>query len=215
MYLGGSFATGEFTPGVSDYDLMVVIDHDLDARTVSQLHSYHEELARSDPEALSLQGDYVPRESLTAEGTTEPTWWFGDGELRAPAPMISADNVANHREEGIAVFGPDPRSILPAVTPDQIRAAVREMLADSPDLTSERSAANELFDIARSLAALETGRPTSHAAGLRWALTHVDAKWHDALRRADEIRAGAQVGDTNDRLRRAVRAWRASLGLER
>jgi hypothetical protein len=200
-------------PNVSDYDLMVVTKHDLDAKTVLQLRSYHHNLARSDEESLRLEGDYVPRGWITPEGTTNPTWWFRNGALRDPAPMLSADNIANLRTEGVAVFGPPPEVLLPLVTPDQVRAAVREMLADEPDVTNERSAAKELLDIARSLAALETGRPTSHGAGLRWAMANVDAKWHDSLRHAIEVRAGAPVEANDDRLRRAVEAWRASLGL--
>jgi hypothetical protein len=103
--------------------------------------------------------------------------------------------------------------LLPLVAPDQVRAAVRDMLAEHPEVTDERSAAKELLDVARSLAALETGRPTSHAAGLRWALANVDAKWLDALRHAADVRAGAAVDARDDRLRAALSAWRRSLGL--
>jgi predicted nucleotidyltransferase len=213
VYLGGSFATGDFVPGASDYDLMVVMDDDLDAETVIRLRSYHEDLARSDADSLRLEGDYVPRAWITAEGATGPTWWFRDGRLHDPAPMLSADNIANLRTDGIALLGPKPGVLLPPVTPDQVRAAVREMLAEAPDVTSERSAAKELLDVARSLAALETGQPTSHAAGLRWALAKVDVKWHDALRHAAEVRAGGAVDANDHRLRRALEAWRGSLGL--
>jgi hypothetical protein len=192
---------------------MVVTEDDPDAQAVIRLRSYHRDLARSDADSLRLEGDYTPRGWITAEGTTSPTWWFRDGELREPAPMLSADNIANLRTHGIAVFGPPPHQLLPAVTPDQVRAAVREMLAEEPDVTDERSAAKELLDIARSLAALETGDPTSHAAGLRWAATKVEVRWLDALHRAAEVRAGAVVDARDDRLRRALDAWRASLGL--
>jgi len=197
---------------VSDYDLMVVTAHDLDAETVIQLRSYHHDLARSDTDSERLEGDYVPQGWLTAAGATKPTWWFREGALRDPAPMLSADNIANLRADGIAVFGPEPAVLLPPVTPDQVRAAVREMLADTPDTASERSAAKELLDIARSLAALESGRPTTHTAGLRWALTNVDARWNDVLRRAVAVRAGAPTDANDDRLRGALDAWRASLG---
>ena len=111
---------------------MVVTEHDLDAQTVIRLRSYHHDLARSDVDSLRLEGDYVPRGWITAEGAKGPTWWFRDGELRDPASMLSADNIANLRTDGIAVFGPRPDVLLPLVTRDQVRAAVREMLAESP-----------------------------------------------------------------------------------
>ncbi|HEY6959012.1 MAG TPA: aminoglycoside adenylyltransferase domain-containing protein [Candidatus Limnocylindria bacterium] len=213
IYLGGSFATGDFAPGTSDYDLLVIVAGGLTAQRVSRLRALHAELAGQDAESLLLEGDYVPRDDLVPEGTTRPAWWFRAGSLQPPAFMLSADNIANMRDEGIAIIGPSAPLILPRVTAEHVRAAIRDMLAEKPEVSNERDAAKELLDIARSLAGLETARPTSHAAGLRWALEHVDRRWHAVLRRASEVRGGAACDGDDDTLRRALAAWREELGL--
>jgi len=213
IYLGGSYALGDFVPGASDYDLLVVTARDLTDDDVARLRAYHADLARRDPESLQLEGDYAPRDALVSAGTTRPVWWFREGSLREPDFMLSADNIMNMRDVGIALVGPSPRELLPDVTEDDVRAAVREMLVETPDASTERAAAGELLAVARSLAAIETGRPTSNAAGLRWALASVDPRWHEALRRAAEVQRGAPVDESDDRLRRVLSEWRASLGL--
>jgi hypothetical protein len=102
---------------------------------------------------------------------------------------VWADNIMNLREDGIAFFGPDPRVLLPPVTADQVRAAVRAMLADGPGRadTPER-AASEILDLVRSLCALERGRPCTKSEGARWSFDHLDPRWHPAIRSALVIR---------------------------
>ena len=212
IYLGGSYATGDFVPGASDYDLLVVTAREPTAEQVAQLRAYHAKLARRDPESLLLEGDYDPIDALVPEGTTRPVWWFREGTLRGPEFMLSADNIMNMRDVGVTVLGPTACELLPPVTHDQVRAAVREMLAEEPDRSSERAAAREVLGIARSLAALESGAPTSNAAGLRWAVEHLDPKWHDLLRHAMAVRSG-KVNANGDRVRRGLDELRASLGL--
>ena len=213
MYLGGSYSTREFRPG-SDYDVAVVITDEPTDEDLERLRSLHEMFAREDPESLLLEGDYLVRDTLIPQGTTGPAWWFRGGTLRAREPMMSADNIANLGRDGITVYGPPAREIFPAVTPDQIRAAVREMMAEAPDDSSELAAAREILDLARSLRALETGEPTSRAAGLEWGLAHMDPRWHDSLRKAADVRAGARPAPNDERLRKALRELRASLGLD-
>jgi len=127
--------------------------------------------------------------------------------------MLSADNLMNMRDDGITVVGPSARDVLPEATADDVRAAVREMLAEEPDRSTERSAAREILGIARSLAALESGRPVANAAGLRWALEHMDPGWHAILKRAAEVRRGGASEKDDSTLRRALDELRASLGL--
>ena len=212
VYVGGSYSTGEFVPG-SDYDIAVILAAEPMDRDVARLRALHESFAAEDAESLLLEGDYIARDTLIPEGTAVPAWWFRRGTLREREFMMSADNVANLGRDGIAAYGPPARGVFPAVSADQIRAAVREMMAETPDLSTEAAAARELLDLARSLRALESGEPTSRAAGFAWALEHLDRRWHASLQRAADVRAGAAIDAGDDRLRRAVRELRASLGL--
>lgn len=213
VYVGGSFSTGDFVANVSDFDLLVVVDDELTPALVERLTAYHAQLRGSGDESMRLEGDYVPLRWLVPEGTSRPVWWFRDGALRPPEFMLSADNIANLRRDGVAVYGPPARTLLPEVTAEQVRAAVRTMLADEPSVETEGDAARELIDVARSLSALDSGEPTSRSAGLAWAHRRMDPRWHPALRRAAEVRAGASVDPSDDTLRRALASLRSSLGL--
>jgi hypothetical protein len=215
VYLGGSFSTGDFVSGASDYDLLVLIAAELSPSQSERIVALHEELGRTEAEADLLEGDYVNVSVLVPEGTSRPAPWFRGGSLRAAEHMLSADNIANMRRHGVAVLGPPPASLLPDVGPELVRAAVKEMLAEDPDASTEHAAARELLDVARSLCALETGEPTSRAAGLRWAMRSMDARWRPALLRAAEVRNGAKVDLADETLRHALRELRGSLGLER
>jgi len=212
IYLGGSFATGDFVDGSSDYDLLVVVRDELMSADLSALTTLHAALARERADATRLEGDYVPRAWLVPRGTTRPAPFFRAGRLEERAEyMLSADNIADMREHGITVFGVPPGDVLPDVTPEDVRDAVRAMLADEPSSETERVAADEILDLARSLAALETGHPASKTEGVRWALAHLDAKWHPPVRRADHVRRGAAVDEGDTSLRRALSEMRASL----
>lgn len=195
--------------------MLVVLEREPPPGRVAELRRMHRALGRLDAQTLRIEGDYAPRDWLVPTGTTHPVYWFRDGELHEPLLMLSADNVANIRDRGIAVVGPPSATILPSVTPDQVRDAVREMMADDPDLSTELSAAREILDLARSLRALETGEPTSRRAGLEWGLRTMDARWRPSLRRADAVRRGEPVDPADASLRSAVVELRASLGLER
>ena len=82
--------------------------------------------------------------------------------------MLSADNIANMREQGIVLFGEPPTKVLPRVSVEDVRAAVREMLADQDASATERQAADEIVSLLRSMRALETGGPTTKSDGIRW-----------------------------------------------
>lgn len=213
VYLGGSFVTGGWRPG-SDYDVAVVVTAEPSVDEVERLRALHQTLAREDAESLLLEGDYLVHDTIVPEGTTVPAWWFRKGTIRGPDVMMSADNIANLGRDGIAVLGPAPAAVFPSVTPAQIRAAVREMMAEPPDSASEQTAAREILDLARSLRALESGEPTSRAEGFEWGMRTLDARWRAALLHARDVSGGAAVTTDDDSLRRTLVELRSSLGLQ-
>ena len=212
MYLGGSFSMDDFVDGSSDYDVLVVIRDPLGSREVAALVDLHERLLAEDRAASRLEGDYAPRGWLVPEGTREPVHWFRRGRLQPqPRFMLSADNIANMRQHAIVVTGPAPAEVLPAVHPDQVRAAVRSMLEAVKECSTERQAADEILSLLRSLRALETGAPTTKSDGLRWGHAHLDERWPLILDRVEAIRRGAHVETHDTTLRRAIESLRGLL----
>lgn len=208
VYLGGSASMGDFAPASSDWDVLVVTDGWLDDGRLAALGDLHRSLLEERPEADRIEGDYAPLEAIVPRGTTVPVPGIRHGIFvpRSAEIMLSADNIANMRLHGIPVRGPAPHEVLPEVTARDVRAAVREMILDAPAACgSEREAADEVLDLARSLRALETGLPTTKSEGAAWALESVDPQWHAAIRRALVARRGDPI-PAEDRLLRAALA---------
>ena len=211
VYLGGSYAMGDFIDGSSDYDLMVVVDAPLDRRDVEMLERAHATIAGL-PGFERLEGDYAPQAWLTPTGTSQPVDWFRAGRIRAERElMLSADNIANMREQGIVVFGEPPTNVLPRVSIEDVRAAVRAMLADQDASATERQAADEIVSLLRSMRALETGGPTTKSDGIRWGLEHLAPDRRVLIQEADRLRRGGVADETRSTLRDALTALRRQL----
>lgn len=209
VYLGGSVSMGDFVPATSDFDVLVVTEGSLTPTDLCAIDELHTRLAADFPDAQRLEGDYAPRHLLVPEGTSAPVPAFQRGQFEPDVQdiMLSADNIANLRDSGIAVYGPPADTVLPPVTPDDVRAAVLAMLDEGPgSCATEMDAAAEVLNLARSLYTLETGQPTTKSQGAAWALTHLAEPWHEVIRRAEAIRRGEPVAEDDTRLRTALPA---------
>lgn len=205
---------GDFVSASSDFDVLVVTEGVLSPDDLSAIEGLHRRLVAEYPDAQRLEGDYAPRHLLVPAGTSAPVPGFGRGQFQSDVReiMLSADNMANMRESVVAVYGPAAETVLPAVTPEDVRAAVLEMLREGPGhCATEQDAAAEILNLVRSLRALETGRPTTKSQGVAWALTHLDEHWHELVRGAEAIRRGEPVAAGDTRLRTALPALEYAL----
>jgi len=211
VYLGGSFSMGDFVENVSDYDLLVVVADRLLPPELAALSALHERVLATYPDAVHLEGDYAPRTWLTPEGTREAVPWFRGGQLPPPpAFMLSADNIAT-MGTALVVAGLPASDVMPHVTPEHVRDAVRAMLGDVDACETEAQAADEILALLRSMRALETGAPATKSDGVEWALAHLDKLWHPIIKRADAVRRGSAPESNEDTLRRGLDGLRELL----
>lgn len=204
IYLGGSWSMGDFVPSSSDDDVLVVVAAAFTGDQLAALARLHRRLRRMNPDAVRLEGDYAPRPMLIPSGTTAPVPGFRRGVFIPSSSeiMLSADNLANFRKDGRTVLGPPPKQLLPEVSPDDVRAAVRAMLAEIPVVVAtEAEAANAILNLLRSWCALESGEPTSKSQGAAWALARLDPRWHPAIHRALAARRGEPIPTASRLLR--------------
>lgn len=209
VYLGGSLASGDFCPASSDLDFLVVTRDTLSLEDALALELLHRDLLRRHPEAARLEGDYPPLDYIVPEGTTAPVPGCERGVFlpKVGELMLSADNICDMREHGVVFYGPDARELLPLVSPDQVRAAVREMLAQGPVAAdSPQEAAAVVLNLLRSAHALDTGRPVTKSGGAEWALTHLPAQWQPVIRAAVAIRCGDGTPADDELLRERLPA---------
>lgn len=191
LYLGGSVAVGDFCESSSDLDFLAVTDGALTSEDLLALAQLHRELLEAYPYAAKLEGDYAPLQSLMPEGTIEPVPGCERGRFlpRVGEVMLLADTIADMREHGLVFCGPAPQKLLPVVTGEQVRAAVRSLLRDGPGAPqTPGEAASAILNIVRSACALETGAITTKTAGAHWALCRLEESWHGVIRSALAIR---------------------------
>ncbi len=193
VYLGGSLSLGDFCEASSDVDFLVVTRAPLSTEEVQALEWLHRALLQSYPYASRLEGDYAPQSFLIPEGTIAPVPGCKRGVFlpNVGQIMLSADNIRNMREQGLAFYGPPPAEVLPPVTAGHVRTAVREMLMEeSGQSDTPEQAAQAVLNLLRSALALETGMPASKSAGAEWGLARLAPTWHPLIRAAVAVRRG-------------------------
>ncbi|MFZ5827686.1 MAG: aminoglycoside adenylyltransferase domain-containing protein [Bacillota bacterium] len=201
LYLGGSAAMGDFCEASSDLDFLAITEGPLSPEDLLAIGMLHTELLNEHPLAVRLEGDYAPRHFLVATGTTVPVPGCERGVFRPKVGeiMLSADNIYNVRASGIPFEGPDPREILPDVTPNQVRAAVREMLTEGPgSCHTPEEAAHGILNLCRSFCTLQSGRPSTKSAGAAWAMENLEPQWHPVIQAAMDLRCNGVLDPTQD-----------------
>jgi hypothetical protein len=205
LLVAGSLATGDYVPGVSDLDLVAVVDGPLDREREACLSDLHQDLDGGAAAGTDLGCVYVEERMLLDPEALHPTWTHGE-LVRRTLSGVSRAELVRH---GFAVFGRSPAELLPAVSDDDVREAARAELcgywawaARRPRMWLNPVIADlGLTSMARGRYALRTGRLMTKTE----AISQVRAPgWLvDHLRRR---RQGEPV--VSPRLRAAWIAWR-------
>jgi hypothetical protein len=125
LYVGGSLATGDYHPGVSDIDAVAMVETTPRPATRAELTALHERLAEEFEDATALHCAYVSADRIGDVRRTHWTWAFGE-LFRRPLSGIAR---AELQADPIVVFGPSPASWLPPVSRAELRESVRAEVA--------------------------------------------------------------------------------------
>ncbi|NVZ50602.1 nucleotidyltransferase domain-containing protein [Pseudomonas sp. B6002] len=148
LYLYGSVARGEASPGVSDLDLTLVLNEPPDAHALELLERIRQTLEQRHPEVIKIDFDIGHRtEVLAPEQNNRWGYWLKHG-----CRCVWGDDLAPHFE----LFRPS-RDIAQALNGDfqQILAAYRERIdlaSDAPErLRLQREASRKLIRSTQTL----------------------------------------------------------------
>jgi hypothetical protein len=197
IYLRGSLAMGDFDPATSDIDLLAVTERPVSEGEFQRLSEFHEHLARSpNPFANEIEIAYIERTAVRRyePGQRHPT--LGRGET-----LVWTEHRDNWvlerwmvRERGVALIGPDPRTLIEPVTPEAMCAAVRTRLCDWADWAAAPDDADEIErtgaqaytveTMCRALYTLATGTLESKPRATAWALDTLPEPWRTTVERA-------------------------------
>lgn len=190
MYLYGSLASGDFDPQTSDIDFLFVTAGTLSEQIITELDAMHQQIwATGLKRAGKLEGAYVPKELIrrhNPNGVDCPT--INEGRFyvaRLGSDWIIQRHVV--RESGVVLEGPDPRTLIDFVSPDDIRSAVMGVLQewwfpmlDDPSWLRSHEREYRAFAVitmCRVLHALEFGTIASKPKAINWAQATLDNKW--------------------------------------
>lgn len=124
LYLYGSLTTGDFSPAVSDMDVLAVTAGRPEGEVLDQLRALHLELARRGGAYARLNCLYVPDGTL-ADPELLHAYWYGDSFTRWNVKVMT---LAELGHSGQALHGPWPPPGLPDVSTGHLRQVVREEL---------------------------------------------------------------------------------------
>lgn len=197
MYLHGSLANGGFDSG-SDIDVIFVTKEDISEESFSALRAMHMNIARLEsPWAMQLEVAYIPVDALRQIDPTNilhPHIDRGNGEVLHWLRPESDWSILRHilRERGIVISGPDPKTLIDPVHPDDMRQAVVDGLPlwlppilENPSEISKRGYQSFfVLSLCRMLYTLKHGEILSKQAAAEWAKANLDGRWSPLIDRA-------------------------------
>ncbi len=197
MYLYGSLSSGDFTPESSDIDFVVITESVLPDEIISALNDLHDRIWASDLKwASKLEGAYIPKGLIRRHdpnGTPCPN--INEGKFlidQRGSDWVIQRHVI--REYGVTMEGPDPKTLIDPVSPDDIRQAIMGVLRewwfpmlDDPTWLREHKSGDHAFAVitmCRILHALEYGTIVSKPKAIQWARKKLDNSWSPLIEKA-------------------------------
>jgi hypothetical protein len=174
----GSWIHGDFCPGRSDLDLLVVLTTDPDPAFMTPVQAILDQAADAYPEwSDRLEIGFVTREAVLGviDGDSTPRF-VGRISPGEPLHLVVADR---HRlldweaaRRGRSIVGDPPTEAVPAIPDDAVREVVREHLDNWPTwLTGSAAVGFQAYAVlttSRAVAYLATGRRLSKRQGATW-----------------------------------------------
>ncbi|HEX9386641.1 MAG TPA: aminoglycoside adenylyltransferase domain-containing protein [Anaerolineales bacterium] len=197
MYLYGSLSSGDFNPETSDIDFLIVTTSTLSDKAITELESMHHQIWKSGLKwAAKLEGSYIPKRDIRRHNPrSAPCPTVNEGEFyldyRGSDWIIQRHVI---REQGIVLAGPEPKTLIDPVSPEDIRRAVVGVLhewwfpmLEDPTWLKKHGAEYHAFAIltmCRALYALKHGTIVSKPTAARWAQDALGERWNQIIERA-------------------------------
>jgi predicted nucleotidyltransferase len=201
LYLDGSLTSGDFDAD-SDIDFVAVTDGEITEAAFSGLQAMHDRIAAMDsPWAIQLEGSYISRGALRRydpENAMHPNIERGAGERLKMARHEEDWIIHRHilRRRGVPLMGPEPKTLIDPVSPDDLRHAVRSslrgwfasLLDDPAQINNGGYQSYTVLSLCRILHTLESGAVLSKAAAAQWGRETLDGRWTPLIDRAWKAR---------------------------
>lgn len=195
LYLYGSLTQRAFNPKRSDIDCIVVTERELSDVQFKKLDAWLANIAESNQWVARLQMLFLIKDEVLTMNSVACLYQFGilkrsgsDGN-----PII----WMNVLKSGVVLFGPRPKSFVPAITPEILFQALkrevgylREEISGKPesewrDVPSYRAYA--VLTLCRILYSFRNGTIVSKKRAVKWAIKELPEEWHEIILQALKI----------------------------
>jgi predicted nucleotidyltransferase len=199
-YLQGSFALGDWD-FFSDVDFIIAIEHEVSAAELEALQAMHARIYKLESRwAMHLEGSYIPREILRRAGSTRIPVQYLDNTFSWLVPSDHDNTLVVRwvtREHGVTLAGPDPKTLIDPLPPDDLRQEVlaimrswaEQIFVDPAQINNRFYQPFAVLSFCRMLFTQHTGTVGSKPGAARWAQEVLDARWSDLIQRAMGARA--------------------------
>jgi hypothetical protein len=206
MYLYGSLAVGDFDPGRSDIDFLVVTSEVLPDNLISDLGTMHSRMYESGLEwATKLEGAYIPMDAIGVYSPTGPACpLVNKKEFLVACP--ESNWVINRHvlyTSGVVITGPPLQTVIAPVRPKQLREAVLTLLRnnwiplldDSDFFLGTGYQPFVVLTMCRALYTLKYGTVAPKSRSAEWVIANSDRKWTKLVKQAMAWHYGDPPGD--------------------
>jgi hypothetical protein len=126
MWVHGSLALGDYRPGRSDLDLIALVPAEIGRDGRDRLRRLHNALHKDLPAADKLHCTYVAEPALAEVGRRHVTWAHNKLFERPISPVGRRELLMGD----LALYGPGPAGLLPAVPAADLADFIRTDLRD-------------------------------------------------------------------------------------
>lgn len=195
IYLYGSLALGDFRPGWSDIDILVLTEKKITEGQAGRLVNLRQALLEEQPGNAyyrRFEGGMLSLDAFRLKEKDRVVYWGTSGERITDSYSFDSFSMCELLEGGILIWGRDVRDRLPRPAFDELRADVRRHYEAMRKYARETGRSfysfGWLLDISRCLYTLRTGKIIAKTAAGEWALKENLCPCAGALTRAVEIR---------------------------
>jgi hypothetical protein len=196
MYLHGSLAGGDFNPERSDIDFLVVTAGELPEDKITSLAKLHGQIRHSDLVwSKKVEGDYIPRPFLRRYDPKTSCYPHLGTDGHFEVEPHGSDVILQHyvlRKKGVVIAGPNPKSPIDPIQPDDLRRAARAtldewwapMLSNPTLLCSREYQAYAVLTMCRALYTLAYGDVIPKPVAAQWSQKLLGKSWERLIERA-------------------------------
>jgi hypothetical protein len=198
MYVDGSLALGDFDRETSDIDFIVTTDTALSDDRFLALRALHARFnASASPWATEVEAVYLPEDSFRRpDPENVPRLRIERGDAEVLVQGHSDSTWVTHwfvlRECRVVLAGPDPRTIIDPIAPQELRLAMvslgdawgADLRQDQSNLAHRAPLTYTVLTLCRMLYTLAFGAVVSKPTAARWAQQLQEGRWSVLIGRA-------------------------------